>query len=519
LAEFSVKKKILRPLFPIHITEIFLFPANQSLNFYPLTDWHTLNFQNRFIELGPEFYQAKTPDPVTDPYLIDFSPSAGKLLDLSPEADKDSDFLERFSGNKPIEGAQPLAMAYSGHQFGSYNPRMGDGRGLLLGEIQNQNQEMWDIYLKGAGPTRFARGFDGRATLNSSIREHLASEALNGLGIPTTRSLAVIGIRELIYRQRPELAAILVRVADSHIRFGSFEFFHYTGQEKNVERLLEFSIQSYYPDIAEEPDKYRIFFQRTVQRTAKLIAKWQAVGFIHGVMNTDNMCITGTTFDYGPYGFIDRFVPNHTPNHSDTQGRYAYSQQPEIGFWNLNKLAETLIPLIGADTLEEEMKQYQPTFNRFYREEMSKKLGLAILDSEFTQLVQTMFQLLHDQQIDYTNFFRFLANYPAANINNDELRSWLSHYLELAQREGISHEERKAQMDATNAKFILRTHLLQTALDKALKESDFSEITRLRILLENPFQDQPEIFAEHEIEHYAQDTPETSICRQTSCSA
>jgi serine/tyrosine/threonine adenylyltransferase len=484
-----------------------------------LTDWHTLNFKNRFIELGPEFYQTKTPDPVTDPYLIDYSPSAGKLIDLPPEADKDSDFLERFSGNKPIAGTQPLAMAYSGHQFGSYNPRMGDGRGLLLGEIQNQNQEIWDLYLKGAGPTRFARGFDGRATLNSSIREHLASEALNGLGIPTTRSLAIIGIRELIYRQRPELAAILVRVADSHIRFGSFEFFHYTGQEKNVEHLLEFSIQNYYPDIAEESDKYRIFFQRTVQRTAKLIAKWQAVGFIHGVMNTDNMCITGTTFDYGPYGFMDRFVPNHTPNHSDTHGRYAYSQQPEIGFWNLNKLAETLIPLIGADTLEEEMKQYQPTFNRFYREEMSQKLGLAILDSEFTQLVQTMFQLLHDQQLDYTNFFRFLANYPAVNSNNDDLKSWLSHYLELTQREGMSHEERKAQMDATNPKFILRTHLLQTALDKALKESDFSEITRLRILLENPFQDQPEIFAEHEIEHYAQDTPETSICRQTSCSA
>ena len=476
-----------------------------------------MNFQNRFIELGPEFYQAKTPDPVTDPYLIDYSPSVGKLIDLPSEVG--SDFLDHFSGNKPLEGAQPLAMAYSGHQFGSYNPRLGDGRGLLLGEVQSQNQEMWDIHLKGAGPTRFARGFDGRATLNSSIREHLASEALNGLGVPTTRSLAVIGIRELIYRQRPELAAILVRVADSHIRFGSFEFFHYNGQGKNVERLLEFSIQSYYPDIVEESDKYRIFFQRTVQRTAKLIAKWQAVGFIHGVMNTDNMCITGTTFDYGPYGFMDRFVPKYTSNHSDTHGRYAYSQQPEIGFWNLNKLAETLTPLIGAEILEEEMKQYQPTFNQFYREEMSKKLGLSILDSEFSQLVQEMFQLLHNQQLDYTNFFRFLANYPAASSSNDDLKSWLSRYLELAQREGMSHEDRKAQMDATNPKFILRTHLLQTALDKALKESDFSEISRLRVLLENPFQDQPKIFEEHELEHYAQDTPETSIGRQTSCSA
>lgn len=481
-----------------------------------MTDCHNLNFRNRFIGLGPEFYQAKTPDPVTDPYLIDFSPSAGQLIDLPPEAGRSRNFIDQFSGNVPMTGAQPLAMAYSGHQFGSYNPRLGDGRGLLLGEVG-----MWDIYLKGAGPTRFARGFDGRATLNSSIREHLASEALHGLGIPTTRSLAVIGIRELIYRQRPELAAVLVRIADSHIRFGSFEFFHYTGQEKNVERLLEFSIQNYYPDIAEESDRYRIFFQRTLQRTAKLIAKWQAVGFIHGVMNTDNMCITGTTFDYGPYGFMDRFVPNHTPNHSDTNGRYAYNQQPEIGFWNLNKLAETLTPLIGAENLEEEMKQYQPTFNRFYREEMGKKLGLSILDSEFTQLVQEMFQLLFDHQLDYTNFFRFLADYPsqAACSNDDDLKSWLSQYLELAQREGMSHEERKTQMDATNPKFILRTHLLQTALDKALKESDFSEIKRLRILLENPFQDQPEVFEEHEIEHYAQDTPKTFICRQTSCSA
>ncbi len=494
-----------------------------------MTDFKNLNFRNRFIELGAEFYQAKAPEPVTDPYLVDFSPSVAKLIDLAPEQGWNQGFVDRFSGNCPLEGAQPLAMAYSGHQFGSYNPRLGDGRGLLLGEVQNQQQETWDIHLKGAGPTRFARGFDGRATLQSSIREHLASEALNGLGIPTTRSLALIGIRELIYRQKPELAAILVRVADSHIRFGSFEFFHYTGQGKNVQRLLDFSIQCHYPDIAEEADRYRIFFQRTLQRTASLIAKWQAVGFIHGVMNTDNMSITGTTFDYGPYGFMDRFVANHTPNHSDTQGRYAYSQQSEIGFWNLNKLAETLVPQVGPVNLEKEMRQYQTLFNRFYREEMGKKLGLAILDSEFTQLVQKMFQLLQNHQLDYTNFFRFLADYPGIqqsnhdSLNNlgDELRSWLRQYLEMTQREGISHEERKVQMDAANPKFILRNHLIQTATDKALKESDFSEIERLRIILENPFQEQPEIFEKYGInaEYYAQDTPDNFLCQQTSCSA
>jgi serine/tyrosine/threonine adenylyltransferase len=398
-----------------------------------LTDSKNLNFRNRFTKLGPEFYQAKTPDPVTDPYLIDFSPSAAQLIDLCPEEENSKDFIDRFSGNCPLEGAQPLAMAYSGHQFGSYNPRMGDGRGILLGEVENQKQERWDIHLKGAGPTRFARGFDGRATLQSSIREHLASEALNGLGIPTTRSLAIIGIRELIYRQKPELAAILVRIADTHIRFGSFELLHYTGQPENVKRLLEFAIENYYPDIVQESDRYRIFFQRTVQRTANLIAKWQSVGFIHGVMNTDNMTITGTTFDYGPYGFMDRFIANHTPNHSDTNGRYAYSQQSEIGFWNLNKLAETLVSLVGAENLEEDMKQYQRSFNRFYREEMGEKLGLAVLDSEFTQLVQKMFHLLQDRKLDYTNFFRFLADYPdttlseAHSSNNgvDELKSWL----------------------------------------------------------------------------------------------
>ncbi|SVA73621.1 uncharacterized protein METZ01_LOCUS126475, partial [marine metagenome] len=237
--------------------------------------------------MGSEFYQEKQPDPVTDPYLVDYSPSVGALLDLPSEGG--SGFLEKFSGNQPMEGARPLAMAYSGHQFGSYNPRLGDGRGLLLGEVLNKENIRWNIYLKGAGPTRFARGFDGRATLQSSIREHLGSEALNGLGIPSTRSLAVIGIRELIYRQKPELAAILVRVADCHIRFGSFEYFHHTNQPKNVKRLTDFAIQNYHNDLWNEPEKYRIFFRRVLTLTAQLISKWQAVGFVHGVMNTDNM--------------------------------------------------------------------------------------------------------------------------------------------------------------------------------------------------------------------------------------
>jgi serine/tyrosine/threonine adenylyltransferase len=478
-----------------------------------------LNFKNRFIDLSPEFYQEKQPDPVTDPYLVDYSSSVGQLLDLPEEGGEN--FLANFSGNQSMEGAQPLAMAYSGHQFGSYNPRLGDGRGLLLGEVLNKENISWDVHLKGSGPTQFARGFDGRATLQSSIREHLGSEALNGLGIPTTRSLAVIGIRELIYRQKPELAAILVRVADCHIRFGSFEFFHYTKQPKNIERLADFCIEHYHSDISNEPDRYRIFFRRVLTLTAKLISKWQSVGFVHGVMNTDNMTITGTTFDYGPYGFMDGFNNRYTPNSSDTHGRYAYQEQAEIGFWNLNKLAETLIPLVGAYELQKEIKQYQPLFNGFYREEMGRKLGLSILDSEFSELTQEMFQLLQRQQLDYSNFFRDLANYPSVMNCGIESRSWLDHYLKLCDRESISHDERKKKMDAVNPKYILRNHLVQRALEKALKEADFSEVTRLRILLENPFEDRPELFKKYNIDadFYSQDTPQEFLGRQTSCSA
>ena len=481
-----------------------------------------LNFKNRFIDLGPEFFQEKQPDPVTDPYLVDYSPSAGKLIGLPLEIE--TGFLEKFSGNQPLEGAQPLAMAYSGHQFGSYNPRLGDGRGLLLGEVLNKENKSWDVHLKGAGPTRFARGFDGRATLKSSIREHLGSEALNGLGIPSTRSLAVIGIKEIIYREKPELAAILVRVADCHIRFGSFEFFHYTNQPKNVERLTDFAIQNYHNDLWNEPDRYRIFFRRVLTLTARLISKWQAVGFVHGVMNTDNMTITGTTFDYGPYGFMDGFNVNYTPNSSDVHRRYSFQQQPEIGFWNLNKLAETLVPLAGSESLQEEIKQYQPLFNGFYREEMGRKLGLSILDADFSQLTQEMFQFLFDHKLDYTHFFRLLANFPERTGKSQfppDLHSWLDRYLKLCERESISHDERKKKMDEVNPKYILRSHLIQHALDRAIKDFDFSEITRLRVLMENPFEDRPDVFKKYDIneELYSQETPQEFLGRQTSCSA
>ena len=490
---------------------------------------NNINFTNTFVEMGPELYQLKSPDPVTEPYLIDFNPEGAKLIGLDPAEAKRSEFVEFCAGNKLPSGAQPLAMAYSGHQFGVYNPRLGDGRGLLLGEVTNDDGQKWDIHLKGAGPTRFARGFDGRATLRATIREYLAGEALHGLNIPTTRSLAIVGIRELIYRQTPELAAILVRISDSHIRFGSFELFHYTNNSAKVTALADYVIHHHHPDIENEADKYRLLFRRVVTATAHMIAKWQAMGFVHGVMNTDNMCITGVTFDYGPYGFIDRFDPSYTPNTSDHSGRYALGKQAEIGHWNLGKWGETLCNLVDPEDLMEELSQYQTLFNNNYCTLMGQKLGLAILDAEFKALMGDLFQLLYNNPVDFTNFFRALSDYPEGNFKGliqsfnapGEIENWLKRYGKLIDREGLPFEDRKKTMDSVNPRFILRQYLLQRAIDKAVKESDFSEISRLRVLLEDPFTDRPEIFKQYGIDpdFYSADTPDAELGMQLSCSA
>ncbi len=488
-----------------------------------------LNLSHSFFELGPDFFQAKFPDPVSNPYLIDGNSNAAELIGLAPSELHSKDFVEIFGGNRPLPGFKPLAMVYSGHQFGAYNPRLGDGRGLLLGEAANGSNETWDIHLKGCGPTRFARGFDGRATVRSSIREYLGGEAVHGLGIPTTLSLAIIGIGELIHREMPEPAAVLVRLSETHVRFGSFQYFHHTNRPEKVTQLLNYVIRRHYPEIENEPDKYQLLLRCVVEKTVRLIALWQSVGFIHGVMNTDNMTITGTTFDYGPFGFMDPFNPEFTPNHSDVHGRYALGQQPEIGYWNLSKLAETMGHLVESEFIFAELEKYQPAYNLFYRELMGEKLGLEILDSEFTGLAGKLFQLLRDNPIDYTIFFRNLSGFPEIFPeamrrkfkNPADLDDWLSMYRRLIDREDPGLDERKKRMDRVNPKFILRNYLLQRAVDKALKESDFSEVERLRILLEDPYRDRPETFERYGIdaEFYASETPNSFKEMQLSCSA
>ena len=488
-----------------------------------------LNLSNSFVRLGSDFLQEKLPDPVSNPYLIDANPSAIKLIGLKLTEIKRNEFLEYFSGNRLLPNSKPLAMAYSGNQFGSYNPRLGDGRGLLLGEIQDQHNNTIDIHLKGCGPTRFSRGFDGRATLRASIREYLGGEAIHGLGIPTTRSLAVIGTGELVHREVPEPGAILVRLSDSHVRFGSFQFLHFNKKAEKVTALLNYVIERHYPSIQSDSKKYQLLLRNVIKRTAKLIALWQANGFIHGVMNTDNMTITGATFDYGPFGFMDHFNPNFTPNHSDPNGRYAYGKQPEIGYWNLFKFSETLGHLIDPQFIAEALANYQPIYNDYYRKLMGQKLGLEILDSEFKELVNKLFQLLYNNSIDYSIFFRHLSDLPS-NFpkmlkqkfkDPQALDSWIAIYIRLIEREDPDLNIRSEKMNLINPKFILRNYLLQGATDKALKESNFSEVERLRVLLENPYSDRPELFVKYGIdpEYYAAETPPSAIEMQLSCSA
>src|SRR5690606_23603070 len=296
----------------------------------------TLNIDNQFARLDEAFYTRLAPSPLHDVRLVASNPEAATLLDLDPAQLQRPEFLDMFSGRKPHPQFEPLAMVYSGHQFGVYNPQLGDGRGILLGEVLNAQGEYWDIHLKGAGKTPYSRFGDGRAVLRSCVREYLGSEALHYLGIPTSRALCIFGSREPVQRETIEQGAALIRLSPSHVRFGSFEFFFYNRMEDQLQALADFVINKHYPDFRQAENPYTELFRAADTSTARMIAQWQAVGFAHGVMNIDNMSILGITFDYGPFGFMDDFVPGYICNHSDHQGRYAFHQQPGIALWNLN---------------------------------------------------------------------------------------------------------------------------------------------------------------------------------------
>ena len=462
----------------------------------------TLTFDNSYARLPEVFYAKVNPTPFgAAPFLISANDAAMELLDLDPQEAARPEFAGVFGGSLLAPGMEPLAMLYSGHQFGVYVPQLGDGRAILLGEIVNGRGERWDLHLKGAGMTPFSRDGDGRSVLRSAIREYLCCEAMHGLGIPTTRALCLVGSDDKVYREQVETGATIVRMAPSHVRFGSFEIFYYRKQHEHLQRLADYVIESHFPHLASAADKYLRFFAEVVERTAALIAQWQAVGWSHGVLNTDNMSILGLTLDYGPYGFMDDYDPGFICNHSDYNGRYAFNQQPYIGLWNLSCLAQTLLPFVPKEELKAVLDSYQGTIDRYYRDHMRRKLGLREDGGEDEALLQELKSLMVGSRVDYTMFWRELGTFssdPAAKnealrehfLNPDRFDIWAGQYRDRLRSEQSRDDERRAGMDRVNPKYVLRNYLAQGAIEKA-QQKDYSEIDRLLNLLRDPYTDRP----------------------------
>jgi len=483
-----------------------------------------LSFDNTYARLHPSLYEVVDPTPLAaPPRLVAFSPPAAALIDLDPDAAGSPELLAALASAWRIPGSEPIATLYAGHQFGVWVPQLGDGRAILLGEVRNERGEPWELQLKGAGPTRYSRGGDGRSVLRSAIREFLASEAFAGLGVPTTRALAVAGSDEPVQRETVETAATLLRLAPTHVRFGTFEVLAARGALERVRELADYVIDRHYPDAGDGPERHAVFLDRVVEGTAALVAQWMAVGFTHGVLNTDNMSVIGVTLDYGPYGFFDEFDPGFVPNHSDPEGRYAYDRQPAVGIWNLLRFAESLLSLMTAERANAALERYAPTFEARYGAAMRAKLGLTQSRPEDGALIGDLLELLAAQRVDYTRFFRALSAVsvedriapPALEglvADRPALDAWVSRYTDRLRTEGSDDQARRDAMLGVNPKYVLRNYLAQEAIERA-GEGDFGEIDRLRAVLAEPFGEHPE----HE--RYAGPAPAWARDLVVSCSS
>jgi len=461
-----------------------------------------LRFDNTYARLPSGFSVRVPPRPLEDARLVSVSLEALRLLELDPSEARRPEFVEAFGGMRPLPGMEPVATVYAGHQFGVYVPRLGDGRALLLGELHTSQGERWELNLKGSGLTPFSRMGDGRAVLRSTIREYLCSEAMHGLGIPTTRALCIIGGSEKVYREEVETGAMLIRVAPSHVRFGTFEYFHHTGQSEHLSTLADYVIARHFPHLEGVKERHARFYAEVVERTARLVAQWQAVGFAHGVLNTDNMSILGLTLDYGPFGFLDDFEPGFICNHSDDSGRYAFNKQPRIALWNLARLGEALLSLLSEEEAQAALESFAPTFNTAFVAGMREKLGLREAREEDVQLLETLFARMTEARVDYTRFFRRLGRFDSsAGARNEPLRelflaqagfdAWAEAYRARLLSEASEDAERRTRMDRANPKYVLRNYLAQAAISRA-QEGDFSEVDRLLAVLSRPFEEQPE---------------------------
>ena len=468
-----------------------------QINNTSLMGW---NFDNSYARLPKIFYSIQNPVPVASPQLVIFNDALAETLGLNVQALRSQEGVEILAGNRVPEGALPLAQAYAGHQFGHFTI-LGDGRALLLGEQLTPAGERFDIQLKGSGPTPYSRRGDGRAALVPMLREYIISEAMYALGIPTTRSLAVVATGEWVYRETPLPGAVLTRVAASHIRVGTFEYAAYRGSTEDLRALADFALRRHYPEHLQAENRYLALFREVIKQQAQLIAKWQLVGFIHGVMNTDNMAISGETIDLGPCAFMDAYDPATVFSSIDVQGRYAYGNQPSMAEWNLARFAETLLPLLDQDEVkalklaEAALSEFAAEYRRHWLAGMRSKLGLFGEESQDEELISELLRMMEIYRADYTNTFRALTLGRAETsvlFGTSEFETWYSLWQARLSRQRESREAVERLMKTSNPAIIPRNHRVEEALEKAVNEGDYGVMERLLKVLAHPYAYLPE---------------------------
>ncbi len=482
-------------------------------------------FDNTYARDLEGFYVPWQAAQVARPALVQLNRALAEELGLDAEAFNSEEGTQIFAGNAIPEGAVPLAQAYAGHQFGGFSPQLGDGRALLLGEVLDRSGRRRDIQLKGAGPTPFSRGGDGRAALGPVLREYLLGEAMHALGIPTTRALAAVLTGEPVYREAALPGAVLTRVAASHLRVGTFELFAARGEQAKVRRLADYVIERHYREVQGHANPYLGLLECVCDRQAALIASWMHVGFIHGVMNTDNMAISGETLDYGPCAFMDHYDPATVFSAIDTQGRYAYANQPRIAQWNLARLAETLVPLIDVDRpraiarATEVVQAFPDHYERHWLQGMRAKLGLVTEDEADLHLATGFLTAMEGQHVDYTLAFRYLAD--AAVGEDERMRAlfadasayerWSGPWRARLLREAVAPVVRAQAMRRANPAFIARNHRVEEAVSAAVDRADYAPFATLLHIVSRPFDDQPALAA------FAEPAPAGQGCYRTFC--
>ena len=482
------------------------------------------NFDNSFARSLEGFFKPCQAEPATAPTLLQFNHALAKELGLDPVALDSEAGLAIFSGNATPEGSEPLAQAYAGHQFGGFSPQLGDGRALLLGEVIDTQQRRRDIQLKGSGRTPFSRGGDGLAAIGPVLREYLIGEAMHALGVPTTRALAAVATGKHVYREIALPGAILTRIAASHIRVGTFQYAGARGDILKVRELADYAIQRHYPDTSDAENPYLAFFAAVADAQAALVARWMNIGFIHGVMNTDNMTISGETIDYGPCAFMDKYAASTVFSSIDQYGRYAYANQPEILTWNLARLAETLIPHVDTnkeraiELLTETIECIQPLYESYWLSGMRSKIGLTTEDILDEELINDLLKIMEAGQADFTLVFRRLSKTLQGDsdaVRNlfkepDAFNAWVVRWQKRLEQEDIVAETTAQAMDRVNPIYIARNHKVEESLAAAVNQ-DMTPFTKLLEVVIQPFD---EVAGN---EAYAEPAPATNRRYQTFC--